>query len=111
MSTGSHCERSPAKKGPPPKIPDILLEIVATHAQVSQCSDGEMRGREIKRLMGAAVQGTVFDSAFKIESAFRKLFREFPAQSQPANKMSVDDARAQWTTFANLQQWFVDAKK
>ena len=111
VSTGSHGERSPAKKGPPPKIPDILLEIVAAHAQVSLCSDGEMRGREIKRLMGAAVQGTEFDGAFKIESAFRKLLREFPAQLQPANKMSVDDARAQWTTFDNLQQWFVDAKK
>ena len=29
---------------------------------------------------------------------------------QAANKMSVDDARAQWTTHQNLQQWFDDAK-
>ena len=92
VSTGSpRGERSPAKKGPPPKIPDILLEIVAAHAQVSQCSDGEMREREIKRLMGAALQGKEFDGAFKIESTFRKLLREFPAQLQPATK-------SLWTT-------------
>jgi hypothetical protein len=36
VSMGSHGKKSPAKKGPPPKIPDVLLEIVAAqHAQVS----------------------------------------------------------------------------
>jgi hypothetical protein len=36
---------SPMKKGPEPKIPDILLEVVATHAQVCQVGDGELKGR------------------------------------------------------------------
>ena len=67
VSTGSRGERSPAKKGPPSKMPDILLEIDAAHAQVSQFSDGEMRGREIKRLMGAAVQGTDFHCTLNMQ--------------------------------------------
>jgi hypothetical protein len=111
VSKGSNGEASPAKKGPPTKIPDVLLEAVAMHAQVSQCGDaGEMRGREIKRLIGAAVIGTQYHGTFTIESAWRKLRREFPEELQPGNKMSMDDSRAQWTTYSNLQQWFDDAK-
>jgi hypothetical protein len=41
---------------------------------------------------------------------WRKVRREFPDKLQAANKLSVDDARAQWTTHQNLQQWFDDAK-
>ena len=111
VSKGSSGVQSPAKKGPPAKIPDVLVAVVAAHAQVSQCSEGEMRGREIRRLIGAAIMDTPYDGQFTIESVFRKVLREHPAQLQAANKMSVDDARAQWTTFDNLQQWFDDAKK
>ena len=111
VSKGSNGKTSPAKKGQPIKIPDVLLKAVATHAQVSQCGDdGEMRGREIKRLIGAAVIGTQYHGTFTFESAWTKLRREFPEQLQPANKMSMDDSRAQWTTYSNLQQWFDDAK-
>jgi hypothetical protein len=71
-----------------------------------------MRGREIKsRLIGAAIVGTQYNNRFKIESVWRKMRREFPEQLQAANKVSIDDARAQWTTFDNLQQCFDDAKK
>ena len=111
VSKGSRGLTSPAKKGPPTKIPDVLLQVVATHAQVSQCGDGEMRGREIKRLIGAATIGTQYHGTFTIESAWRKLRCEFPSELQPGKKMSMDDARAQWTTYSNLQQWFDDAKK
>ena len=111
VSKGSNGESSPVKKGPAAKIPEVLLEVVAAHTQVSQCSDGEMRGREIKRLIGAAIIGTEYNDRFKIESVWRKVRREFPEQLQATSKMSVDDARAQWTTYENLQQWFEDAKK
>ncbi len=111
VSKGSNGKTSPAKKGPPIKIPDVLLEAVARHAQVSQCGDaGEMRRREIKRLIGAAVVGTQYHGTLTIESAWRKLRQEFPEQVQPAYKMSMDNSRAQWTTYSQLQQWFDDAK-
>jgi hypothetical protein len=104
--------KSPLKKGPTVRIPSALLEAVAVHAEVSQVStDGELRGKDIKRLLGAATIGTKFEHQFTTESAWRKLRRDFPEKLQAAKKVSVDDARAQWTTHQNLQQWFDDAKQ
>jgi hypothetical protein len=65
----------------------------------------------MKRLLGAAVLGTEYDDTFTVESAWRKLQNEFPETLQAAQKMCVDDARAQWTTYTNLHQWFDDAKQ
>ena len=104
--------KSPMKKGPQTKIPSALLEVVAVHAEVCQVGDeGELRGREIKRLIGASVLGTKFENNFKVQSVWRKVRREFPEKLQAGAKVSVDDARAQWTTENNLQQWFDDAKR
>ncbi len=103
--------QSPTKEGPETNIPEVLVEVIATHAQVSQCSKGEMRGRDIKRLIGAPIQGTLYDDEFTIESVWQKVQREFPEHLQAANKMSVDIACAQWTTFDQLHQWLNDAKK
>ena len=102
---------SPKKKGPPPKIPLKLLEVLATHAEVCQVADGELKSRDIKRLIGASTIGTPHEGAFQAESVWRKVLTEFPASLQAANKVSVEDARAQWTTYDNLNQWFDDVKK
>ena len=102
---------SPQKKGPPPKIPASLLEVVVTHAQVCQVGDGELKGRDLKRLIGASIVGTEHEAAFKVETVYRKVRNEYPHALQAANKISVDDARAQWTTHDNLNQWFDDVKK
>ncbi len=37
--------------------------------------------------------------------------REYPDAVQAGPKVSIDDARAQWTTHNNLSQWFDDAKR
>jgi hypothetical protein len=104
--------KSPMKKGPPAKIPSALLEVVAVHAEVCQVGNqGELRGREIQRLIGASVLGTKFENKFKVQSVWKKVRREFPEKLQAGVKVSVDDARAQWTTQNNLQQWFDDAKR
>jgi hypothetical protein len=34
---------SPMKKGPPKKIPDTLLKVVATNTEVCQVGEGELR--------------------------------------------------------------------
>ena len=102
---------SPLTRGPKQKIPDALVEIVAVNTEVCQVGKGELRGRDIKRLIGAAVLGTEFNDKFKIESVWRKVRREYPDKLQAVGKISVDDARAQWTTYSNLQQWFDDAKR
>jgi hypothetical protein len=49
---------SPKKKGPASKISNSLLEVVATHAEVFQIGDGELRGKDIKRLIGGSTVGT-----------------------------------------------------
>jgi hypothetical protein len=86
------------KKGPPIKILDALLEVVAVHTEVCQVGEaGELQGRDIKRLIGAAVLGTEFHDKFKVQSVWKKVQREFPEKLQATSKLSVDDARAQWT--------------
>jgi len=105
--------KSPKKRGPAPSIPNELLEVVAAHAKVSQVSGGggELRGRDIKRLIGAATVGTQYEDQFTPESVWRKVRRKYPEKLQAANKVCVDDACSQWTTYQNLQQWFDDAKQ
>ncbi len=69
---------SPLTKGPKQKISDALVEIVAVHTEVCQVGKGELRGRDIKRITGAAVLGTEFNDKFKIESVWRKVRCEYP---------------------------------
>ena len=102
---------SPCKKGPRPKIPDILLDVTATHSEVSQVgTGGELRGKDLKILMGAAALGTPYEGTFKIESAWKKLRKVHPEKLQAANVATGEDARIKWTTYQNLQRWFDDAK-
>jgi hypothetical protein len=103
--------KSPPKRGPAPKIPLLLLKAVTAQVEVNQVGDGKLRGKDIKRLIGASVAGTVYDGAFKVDTAFRKLCTEHPESLQAATLMSVEDASAQWTMHDNLNQWFDDAKK
>ncbi len=49
---------SPKKKGPLSKIPAKLLEAVKTHAEVCQVRDGELKGLDVKRLIGPFIVGT-----------------------------------------------------
>jgi len=49
--------------------------------------------------------------AYKPESLRQKVRAEYPDALQAATKIAVDDARAQWTTHDNLNQWFDDVKK
>jgi hypothetical protein len=104
-----HAGASPLKRGPAPRIPDLLMDIVVTHTEVSQVGDGGvLRGRDIERLINAAVMGTKFDRKFEVESVQKKV--RYPDQTQEATKLSMEDARSKWTTVDNLEQWFDDAK-
>ena len=104
-------QSSPSKRGPTPKIPTILLDVVASHSEVSQVGNGgELRGRDIKRIMGAAVLGTIHENKFAIESAWKKLRTQHPERIQAGTKVTMEEARSKWTTVNNLEQWFDDAK-
>ena len=102
---------SPCKRGPASKIPDLLLDLTGTHSEVSQVGNGgELRGKDFKMVMGAAVLGTQYEGRFKMESAWRKLRKTHPEKLQAANVATGEDARLRWTTYNNLQKWFDDAK-
>jgi hypothetical protein len=85
--------------------------MVASHAEVCQIGDGELQGKDLKRLIGASIVGTRHADLYKPESVWRKVRNEFPESLQAATKIAVEDARAQWTTYDNLNQWFDDVKK
>ena len=97
---------SPKARGPAAKIPKDFMKLVATHSEVSQVGDGELKGKDFKRLIGASIVGTEHETRFKVESVWRKLRTEFPEALQASTRLMVEDARAQWTTFDNLNQWF-----
>ncbi len=66
--------KGPMKRGPTPMIPDILLDVTSLHAEGSQVGKGgELRGRDINQMLGAAVLGTKYEDTFTIESAWKKL--------------------------------------
>jgi hypothetical protein len=102
---------SPPSRGPEPNIPGKLLQLVATHAEVSQVGDGELKGKDFKRLIGASILGTEHEARYTVEGVWRKVRKVFPESLQAATKLTVEDARAQWTTHDNLNQWFDDAKQ
>lgn len=80
---------------------------VATHAEVCQVGDGEL-----KQFISASILGTPHaNSAYKVESVWQKARKEFPDVLQAATKIAIKDACAQWTTHNNLNQWFDNVKK
>jgi hypothetical protein len=89
---------SPKKKGPEPKITLPFLKTIAAHSQVCQNGEEELRAQDMCRLIGAATVGTTYEQAFKVQSVWRKVCSEFPEVLQAGTKISVEDARAQWTT-------------
>ena len=47
--------KSPKKRGPPPVIPDVFMKAIATHSQVCQVGNGELKSKHIQRLIGASM--------------------------------------------------------
>jgi hypothetical protein len=106
-----HAGMSPKYRGPAAKIPKNFMKLVATHSEVNQVGDGELKGKDFKRLIGASIVGTEHATRFKIESVWRKLRVEFPEALQASTRLMVEDARSQWTIFDNLNQCFNDVIK
>ena len=70
IGDGRLCWRKSLEAWPSSKNPRHLLDVVACHTEVNRVGGGgELRGRGIKRIMNAAVMGTKFENAFKVDSA------------------------------------------
>jgi hypothetical protein len=65
--------QSPKPKGPAPKIPNDFVAMIAVHSQLRQVSDGELKGRDICRSIGASMEGTIHENNFTIQSVWRKV--------------------------------------
>ena len=65
--------QSPKPKGPAPKIPNDFVAMTAVHSQLRQVSDGELKGRDICRSIGASMEGTIHENNFTIQSVWRKV--------------------------------------
>ena len=102
--------QSPKKRGPAPKIPDAFLNGLASHAQVCQVGDGELKAKQMKRVIGASMMGTQYENEFQVDTVWRKVCERHPQAIIAAKKTTAEDARAQWTTHENLDQWFTDVK-
>ncbi len=101
---------SPMKKGPAQKIPEKSMALVATHAEVCQVGDGELKGKDLRRLIGASMIGMPHANEYKIKSVRRKTRTVSQDALQAATKIADEDALAQWTTYNNLNQWFDNVK-
>ena len=69
-----------------------------------------VKGPQYQALARRFIAGPPYETAFQVESVWRKVCSEYPEALQAANKIYVEDARAQWTTHDNLNQWFDDVK-
>ena len=86
------------------------MALVATLAEVCQVGDGKLKGKDLRRLIGASMIGTAHANAYKVKSVWQKTKTLFPDALQAATKIAVEDARAQWMRCDNLKQWFDDIK-
>ncbi|KAI2497316.1 hypothetical protein MHU86_17189 [Fragilaria crotonensis] len=88
---------SPKKRGPAPKIPMVLLEVAATHSQVCQAGDGELKGKDIKRLIGASIVGTKYEEpsrSIRCGGSFEPPFlRNSKQQRRPLLRTPVHNGR------------------
>jgi hypothetical protein len=57
--------------------------------------DGELKGRDIKHLIGASILGTQHKNQFKVESVFWKVLVQYPQALQAGSRMTMDNSRAQ----------------
>jgi hypothetical protein len=103
---------SPLKKGYKPRVPDTLLELMRVHISMCQVSGlHEAKSQTIKAMIGAAILGSRFENEFTVEWIYEKLRHKFPNVIVPSRELDIEDRRASWTTYPNINLWFDGAKK
>ena len=98
------------KKGPAPKAPDSIYELLGLHSSMLQASIREARPCELRATLQASVMGTKY-SDLNIHSAWQKARAMNPERLQPTGKVTQDDIRGEWTVFEKLNQWLEDNHK
>ena len=106
-ATEESAGKSPAKNGRPPILPSPLKRGVATHAVMMQVSgtEGEASSARLKEVTTALVSGTKWEGKFSVDYAVRKTVEDNAAQLEPFSAKNNEDARVEWLTYGNINEW------
>ena len=103
---------SPKKKGRPPTVPAELTMGIATHAAMMQVSgEAEASGQKMKATISALAMGTDWENKVNSEYVWRKTRSLHPDILNPVQAKDHEDRRADWLTYANINEWTDVAKK
>ena len=72
---------------------------------------GELRSNEIRSLIKASIQNTPWDVKLNIDHIWKRLRKNFPNEFCPKTTTTIEDIRANWTTYDNIDKWFTNNKQ
>ena len=70
-----HAGRSPPGRGPKPAIPQLVVDIMASHTSMSQINGNELKPRAIRQNIAALVAGTDLEHRLKSKQQRAKFLK------------------------------------
>ena len=98
---------SPPPKGPKPVVPTLVVDLVVSHASMSQVNGNELKPRALRQSIAAIVSGTTLEQhlASKQQRAkFLKRLRLAGLRTVP--KVICDNRRWMYLTYKNVDRYF-----
>ena len=98
---------SPPGKGPKPVVPKVIVDLMSTHASMSQINGNELKPRAIRQAIAALVSGTTLEQHLKSKqqrSKFLKRLRQSGLTAVP--KVICDNRRWMYLTYKNVDRYF-----
>ena len=99
---------SPPGKGPKPRVPDLLVDLVASHTSMSQMNGNELKPRAIRQNVAAIVAGTELEQHLRSKqqrAKFLKRLRQSGGLSA-VPKVVCDNRRWMYLTYNNVNRYF-----
>ena len=76
------------------------------HMKMHQVALGDVKGQEMRAVMGAAAFGTPTEGSFCDKYAWRKLRESHPEEMKPCGQSLTDDLRSQYTMWQHINNCF-----
>ena len=93
VKNGKHGE-SPLKRGQPTRLCSELVSATRLHMKMHQVTLGDVKGHEVKAIIGAATYDNRIVPAVKPEYAWRRIRESFPEDCKPTCQRRTDDLRS-----------------
>ena len=112
-ATKDFAGKSPPKRGRRETVPSTLTSALGRHAVMMQTAgtEGEASSAKLKEVTTALVSGTEWEGKFSVDYAVRKAVEKNPTIIQPVAAKNNEDARVEWLTFGNINEWTNHLKK